>query len=60
MVNQKRALSIQENDGHVKIYCDHKSCIWSWPLPSGAAMAEVRGRAVESAVIHALNKQHDE
>jgi hypothetical protein len=47
-------LSIQERDGHVTIYCTGHDCHWSWRLYSGEA--QTNGRAIDSAVRHALSR----
>jgi hypothetical protein len=47
-------LSIQERDGHVTIYCTGQECVWSWRLYNGAA--ETNGRAIDSAIRHALKR----
>lgn len=49
-------LVLQENDdGHVRIYCDGRDCVWSWPLYEHASL-RTNGDAITSAVEHALRR----
>lgn len=49
-------LVLQDNgDGHVRIYCDGRGCVWSWPLYEDAS-AQATGDTVTSAVEHALRR----
>ncbi|TKG62374.1 MULTISPECIES: hypothetical protein [Pseudonocardiaceae] len=49
-------LVLQENDdGHVRIYCDSRDCVWSWPLYKNAP-AQANGDSITNAVQHALRR----
>jgi hypothetical protein len=49
-------LVLQEIDaGHVRIYCDSRGCVWSWPLYRDAS-AQTSGDAITNAVEHALRR----
>lgn len=49
-------LVIQENnDGHVRIYCDGRDCVWSWPLYQHAS-AQTNGDTITNAVEHAIRR----
>jgi hypothetical protein len=49
-------LVLQENDdGHVRIYCDGRDCVWSWPLYQNAP-AQANGDSITNAVRHVLRR----
>ncbi|MCI2420066.1 hypothetical protein MOQ72_21730 [Saccharopolyspora sp. K220] len=49
-------LVLQENDdGHVRIYCDGRDCVWSWPLYQHAS-AQTNGDTITNAVDHAIRR----
>jgi hypothetical protein len=49
-------LVLQENDdGHVRIYCDGRDCFWSWPLYQHAS-AQTNGDTIANAVDHAIQR----
>ena len=49
-------LVLQENDdGHVRIYCDGRDCCWSWPLYQYAT-PQANGGSIISAVRHAIGR----
>jgi hypothetical protein len=49
-------LMLQENDdGHVRIYCDGRDCCWSWPLYQYAT-AQTNCASIMSAVGHAIHR----
>ena len=49
-------LVLQENDdGHVRIYCDGRDCFWSWPLYHHTS-PQTNGDAIISAVDHAIRR----
>lgn len=49
-------LVLRENDdGQVRIYCDGRDCVWSWPLYQNAP-AQANGDSIMNAVQHALRR----
>lgn len=49
-------LVLQENDdGHIRIYCDGRDCAWLWPLYRHAS-AQANGDAINNAVEHAIGR----
>ena len=49
-------LVLQENDDrHVRIYCDGRDCVWSWPLYQHAS-AQTDGDTIPNAVEHAIRR----
>ena len=51
-------LVLQENDdGHVRIYCDGRDCVWSWPLYQHTS-AQTNGDTITNAVEHAIRRHH--
>lgn len=49
-------LVLQENDdGHVRIYCDGRDCVWTWPLHQHAT-AQANGDSIRNAVQHAIRR----
>jgi hypothetical protein len=51
-------LVLQDNDGHVRIYCDGRDCVWSWPLYQDAS-PQTNGEAITNAVQHAIYRHSD-
>lgn len=50
------SLVLPENDdGLVRIYCDGRDCVWSWPLYQHAS-AQTSGDTITNAVEHALRR----
>lgn len=49
-------LILQENDdGDVRIYCDGRDCVWSWPLDHHAS-TQTNGDTISNAVDHAIQR----
>lgn len=57
-VRHRLPLILQENDdGHVRIYCDGRDCFWSWPLYPHTS-PQTKGDTISSAVDHAIRRHH--
>ncbi|WP_433270630.1 hypothetical protein ACQPZF_10320 [Actinosynnema sp. CS-041913] len=45
----------ERDDGRIRIFCDGRDCVWSWPLYPGASPYG-NGQAIINAVRHALRR----
>ncbi len=45
----------EDSDEHIRIHCDGRDCVWSWPLHTNAT-PQAKGDAIASAVEHALRR----